>query len=244
MKALLQPLMLTAVIGAALVSLSTYAGDNKTVNRSVAVAAATSNDDVSSVNGSVRLAAGASAKDVSSVNGSVTLSTDNRVKNLSTVNGGIRVERGLRASGDVKSVNGDLALGIDAQVSGEINTVNGDLTQDSGSIGQEIRTVNGDIELGTVTVQGPITTVWGDVVLNGAAALAGIRVQKPRGINWGKTPEPPRVVLGAGARVSGSIVLEHPTRVYVHQDAALPEVTGEIVGGAIVRFAGTQAPRN
>ena len=216
---------------------------SQSVNRSVSVNANAELDDVSSVNGDVALAAGANAKDLSNVNGDIELGGNNSVQDISSVNGSIEAAKTLRVNGDVSNVNGLIKLGLDSHITGEVSTVNGVLNYAGGSVGKDISTVNADIELGAVTVQGNVSTTWGDVVLNGAAVMGELRVQKPRVSNWwGKNPQPPRIVLGAGAGIAGSITLEQPAKIYVHQNAQLPTVTGEIVGGAVVRFSGVNAP--
>ncbi len=213
------------------------------INRSVSVNASSELEDFSSVNGNLALAAGANAKDLSNVNGDIELGGNNTVQDISSVNGSIEGGKTLRVSGDVSSVNGSIEFGLDSHVSGEMTTVNGELNYAGGSVGKDISTVNGDVELGSVTVQGNISTTWGDVVLNGSAVMGELRVKKPRVSNWwGKDPQPPRIVLGPGARISGSITLEQPAKIYVHQNAQLPIITGEMVGGAVVRFTGATAP--
>ncbi len=216
---------------------------NSSVNRSVSIEANSALDDVSSVNGDVALAAGANAKDLSNVNGDIELGGNNTVQDISCVNGSIAAAKTLRVNGDVSNVNGDIEFGLDSHVSGELTTVNGALNFAGGSVGKDINTVNGDLELGTVTVQGDIFTTWGDVVLNGAAVLGELRVKKPRVSNWwGKDPQPPRIVIGPGARVAGTITLEHPAKIYVHKDAQNPRISGAMVGGAVVRFNAATAP--
>jgi len=221
---------------------SAFAG-SQSVNRSVSVNANAEPDDVSSVNGDVALAADANAKDLSNVNGDIELGGNNSVEDISSVNGSIEAAKTLRVNGDVSNVNGLIELGLDSHISGEVSTVNGALNYAGGSVGKDINTVNGDVELGTVTVQGNVSTTWGDVVLNGAAVMGELRVKKPRVSNWwGKNPQPPRIVLGPGARISGSITLEQPAKIFVHQNAQLPTITGEMVDGAVVRFSGESAP--
>ena len=213
------------------------------VNRSVSVSANSEAENVSSVNGDVDLSAGANAKDLSNVNGDIELGGNNTVQDISNVNGSIEAAKSLHVNGDVSSVNGDIEFGLDSHIAGELTTVNGALNFAGGSVAKDVSTVNGDLELGTVTVQGNIFTTWGDVVLNGAAVMGELRVKKPRVSNWwGKDPQPPRIVLGAGARVAGAITLEQPAKIFVHQDAQLPTINGEMIGGAVVRFSGATAP--
>ena len=222
---------------------SASASSNTSVNRSVSVNTNSEAQNVSSVNGDVTLSAGANAKDLSNVNGDIELGGNNTVQDISSVNGSIEASKSLRVNGDVSSVNGDIELGLDSQITGEITTVNGTLNFAGGSIAKDISTVNGDVELGTVTVQGNIFTTWGDVVLNGTAVMGELRVKKPRLSNWwGKDPQPPRIVLGPGARIAGGITLEQPATIYVHQDAQMPTINGEMVGGAVIRFSGAKAP--
>lgn len=222
---------------------SALASDQTSVNRSVSINADSSPEDAGSVNGKLELSAGANAKDVSNVNGAIKLGGNNTVHDISSVNGDIEAGKSLHVSGDISSVNGDISLALDSQISGGITTVNGELNYAGGSVGKDITTVNGDLELGSVTVQGNIFTTWGDVVLNGAAVMGELRVKKPRMSNWwGKNPQPPRIVIGAGARVAGVITLEQPAKIFVHQDAQMPTISGEMLGGAVVRFSGAKAP--
>lgn len=219
------------------------ASSHISVNRSVSVNANSEAEDFSSVNGDVALNSGANAKDLSNVNGDIELGGNNSVQDISSVNGHIQAAASLHVNGDVSNVNGDIEFGLDSHVAGELTTVNGAINYAGGTVEKDISTVNGDIQLGTVTVQGNIFTNWGDVVLNGAAVMGELRVKKPRVSNWwGKDPTPPRIVLGAGARVAGAITLEQPAKIYVHQDAQLPRINGAIVGGSVVRFSGAKAP--
>ncbi len=222
---------------------SALASGQTSVNRSVSVNANSEPEDASSVNGDVALSAGANAKDLSNVNGNIELGGNNTVHDISSVNGNIGAGKSLHVSGDISSVNGDIKLALDSQISGGITTVNGQLDYAGGSVAKDITSVNGDLELGTVTVQGSIFTTWGDVVLNGTAVMGELRVKKPRVSNWwSKDPQPPRIVIGPGTHVTGAITLEQPAKIYVHQDAQMPTISGEMIGGAVVRFSGAKAP--
>jgi DUF4097 and DUF4098 domain-containing protein YvlB len=224
------------------------AAGETTVNRSVSVNSNGGNtggevENFRSVNGNVTLLAGANAANVANVNGDIDLLGDNAVAGISNVNGGITAKNKLRIGADISTVNGDVDLGLDSQITGELSTVNGDVAILGGTIGKSIYTVNGDVALGTVTVQGNIITTWGDVVLKGSAVMGELRVRKPRTSNyWGKDPQPPRIVIGAGARLAGVITLEQPAQIFVHQSAQVPSISGAMVGGAVVRFSGTDAP--
>jgi DUF4097 and DUF4098 domain-containing protein YvlB len=220
-----------------------HAENQTSVNKSLSVEAGGKTQRVRSVNGNVRIASNATVESLANVNGDIRLNDGNSARSISNVNGDIQATQALRVGGDVSNVNGEITLGVDAQIGGEVTTVNGGISQSSGTIGQDVNTVNGDVRLGTVTVQGNVITVWGDVELNGAAIKGSVRVTKPRHSNyWGKDPQPPRIVLGAGASVAGEIILEQPALIYVHQSAVMPKISGAMVGGNVIAFSGTQAP--
>ncbi len=204
---------------------------------------AVAGDDISKVNGAVRTDPGHVYGDLSTVNGSITLESRVRAAEVSTVNGSIRSEP-LASAREMTTVNGSIRLGSGNLVTGDVSTVNGAIRiGEGGRIGGDIATVNGSISLDDAQLHGDISTVNGDITLGANSRVeGGIVVERPRNSWWpirfesGKPP--PRVVIGAGATVSGALVFHRDVRLYVHDSARI----GAVTGATPVRFSGSEPP--
>ena len=188
-----------------------------------------------------------SGKDISHVNGGITAEAGKQYGDLDTVNGGISVHQGAVA-GSVETVNGGITIDDDAQlrsvetVNGGIGagkrvkvaqgaeTVNGGIHFDAGSsVGGDIETVNGGISLKNTVVGGGISTVGGDITLEDKTIVhGGIVIEKPRGMSWGKQ-RIPRVIVGPGSVVEGSLRFEREVELFVDSSARIGKVTGATV---------------
>jgi hypothetical protein len=68
----------------------------------------------------------------------------------------------------------------------------------------------------------------------------GIIVKKPQrswGLNWGRS-RPPRIVIGAGSVVEGTLTFEQEVELYVHDSARV----GAITGAKAVSYSGDRPP--
>ncbi|HWS77157.1 MAG TPA: hypothetical protein VN205_02155 [Thermomonas sp.] len=185
--------------------------------------------DIDKVNGGITAQAGQAYGDLSTVNGGIDLERGAKVEDVETVNGGIDAEDDVVAH-SVSTVNGGIHFGQRARIEGDVETVNGGIFIDrGGNVGRGVSTVNGGIGLVDTDLGGGIETVNGDVTVGvGSHVKGGIHVEKPGknwGVRWGK-PKVPRIVIGPGAVVEGSLVFEREVKLYVHQTARIGNVSG------------------
>ncbi len=212
-----------------------------------------------SINKSVKIAAGGESDGATSVNGSITVGESATVTgNLKTVNGSIRVDQGasiekastvngsLKLAGNIKAeslntVNGGIRIGEESTIDGEVAAVNGRITIEKGtSVSDDTGNVNGQIDLNGAEIGGNVSTVSGDIDLaDGAVVKGNLIVEKPGGWSWGKeNKRKPRIVIGPGSRVEGTIVLEREVDLFISETAEVGGVSGEMSIDDAVRFSG------
>ena len=182
----------------------------------LAVASAAAGE-FSKVNGSVAVEAGRKVDDnVSTVNGSVSIGDGAAVDEASTVNGSIRL--GPHASArELSAVNGRLTLDQDSTVSGKVSNVNGNIGIAGAHVSGNIETYNGDIVVGTNS------RIDGDII---------VRKSSSNWFSWhGKAP---RIVIGPGAVVKGTMRFEREVELFVSEKATI----GAVVGATPKKFAG------
>jgi DUF4097 and DUF4098 domain-containing protein YvlB len=200
------------------------AGDGSASSKvmgNIDVAAGEHSGDVSTVNGSIHIHPNAVVGTAHAVNGSISLEARASASELTTVNGSIRLEQGARVSGTVHSVNGGLTLADGAEVGGSLTNVNGPIRVAAAHVGGGVETVSGGIELGP-----------------DAHVDAGIHVHKDNGsFNWdGGTV--PRIVIGPGSRVGGTLNFERKVSLYVSDKATI----GAVQGATAVAYSGDRPP--
>jgi DUF4097 and DUF4098 domain-containing protein YvlB len=199
------------------------AGGASSVNGSITVGkAATVTGNLKTVNGTIRIDAGAVIKRASTVNGGLKLGDNGKAEALSTVNGSIRVGEKATVDGEVEAVNGRITIEKGAQIRENVGNVNGQIDLSGAEIGGDLSTVNGDIDLQDGSV------VKGDLI-----------VEEPGGWDWGKEKSrKPRIVIGPGSRVEGTIVLKRKVDLFISETAEVGGVSGEMSMGDAVRFSG------
>ena len=200
-----------------------HAADNVDhVNGAIEIAAGQQAGNLSTVNGAIRLGDGAHAGSASTVNGSITLGARAVAASLSTVNGGVRLGTGAQVAKSVSTVNGAVILAQGAQVGGDVGNVNGAIRLTGAAIDGGLRTVSGDIDIGA-----------------GSVVKGGLIVDKESGWSlfhfWGSAP---RVVIGPGASVDGTLDFRRTVRLYVSDRAHV----GVIKGATPIRFSGATPP--
>jgi predicted acyltransferase (DUF342 family) len=178
--------------------------------------------DATTVNGSVEVGENAVVDRANTVNGSITLRQHATAASVETVNGSARLEAGARVGGGVELVNGRISLGDGADVTGRLTTVNGSIQLSAAHVGGGIQTKNGDIEIG------PNSRVEGGIL---------IRSTENSWFNFG-SPKIPRVVVGAGAVVQGTLRFEREVKLYVNDTAQI----GTVEGATVIKFSGAQPP--
>jgi len=199
------------------------AGGATSVNGSISVGNdATVTGNVKTVNGSIRVDSGATIQKASTVNGGVRLADDVKAENLSTVNGSITVGENGVIEEDISAVNGRITIREGSDIGRDVSNVNGQIGLSGTKVGRDLMTVNGDIELSDGSV------VEGDLV-----------VEKPSNWSWGKEKSrKPRIVIGPGSRVEGTIRLERKVELFISDSAEVGGVEGEMSMEDAVRFSG------
>ncbi len=193
----------------------------------------------SAVNGSIHVAAGTPAGAVATVNGSIR-ADDNAIQTTArTVTGGIAI--GAHASAEsLTTVNGTVILQTGANVSGGITVVNGGVTlADGAKVAGPVTNVSGAISLSSATVSDGIITVNGDITILGTSHVeGGIWVKRPSGVFFHVSDAIPRIVIGPGAIVDGTLRFDHKVELYVSDKASI----GPVTGATPVKFSGPAPP--
>jgi DUF4097 and DUF4098 domain-containing protein YvlB len=203
------------------------AGDDdgiSSVMGSITVSAGEHRGDLHTVNGSIRVGEGAVVKEARTVNGSVTLEARAAAADVRTVNGSVHLNDGAQVSGDVRTVNGSLSLAKDANVTGALANVNGGIRIDAAHVGSNVDTVNGGIEIG------PNAHVDGSVTVH--------KSHSDHGDDTGSRSTPPRIVIGPGSVVKGTLRFERPVELYVSDRATI----GTVEGATPIKFSGDRPP--
>ena len=191
------------------------------------------------INGAVHVEAGKPAGSAETVNGSVHVDANATVTAAATVNGSIHL--GAHASAaSAKTVNGAITLDDGARVSGNVESVNGALTlHDGADVAGALKNVAGRIELSGAHVAGGIRTIAGDISILGSSKVeGGIRVEKPESELIRVGSDVPRVVVGPGASVQGTLKFEREVRLYVSDKATI----GPVTGATAVSYSGDAPP--
>ena len=210
------------------------------VNSSIRVDAGARSDGDSTVNGSITVGDNAIIDgSMETVNGKVRIGDGVTLDGAGTVNGSIRLGTGVTI-GEVESVNGGIDIGENAAVSGDVSAVNGAIDVGAGSnIGGDVSNVNGRFELNGTTVAGNLSTVSGDVwLMQGSTVQGDLLIEKPGGFRLFRSRKVPRIVIGPGSRVFGSIIAEREIELYVSDTATIAAVEGELGLDDAVRFSG------
>ena len=195
----------------------------------------------STVNGSINVPAGEHTANLNTVNGSISVA-DNAVAGMAhTVNGSIRFGQHSTADSAV-TVNGSINMDPGAHVSGGLKTVNGGMRLQRADVGGGVSNVNGAIELDAAHVSGGISTVEGDIDVLGASRVeGGILVHRRNdgffSFGW-SSHHTPRVVIGPGATVDGTLRFEQQVHLYVSDKATI----GPVSGATPIKFAGDNPP--
>jgi DUF4097 and DUF4098 domain-containing protein YvlB len=202
------------------------ATETSKVNGSIDIGAGEHTGDVSTVNGSIHIGENAVVGSADTVNGGISLQSHASAKKLDTVNGAITLAEGVRIDGDADTVNGAVSVANGAEVAGGLANVNGEIRVAAAHVGGRVNTASGNIDLGP------------DARVDG-----GIHVSKQTG--WLDLwldfwfPKTPRVVVGPGTIVGGTLDFERPVKLYVSERATI----GPVHGATVIRFSGNQPPQ-
>lgn len=229
----------SAPIGATILALFLAAPACANVNKSISIGDNTETGGESTVNGSISVGSDSTVNgSLATVNGTIRVGDNSRIGDAETVNGSIRLASGVTAD-DIGSVNGSIRLDENVNVEGEIDVVNGKITLGQGTeVADDVSNVNGEMSFTGATVGGDVSTVSGDITLNGSSVVRGdLVVEKPGGWGW-KDNRKPRIVIGPGSRVEGTIHLEREVELFISDSAEVGGVSGEMTMNDAVRFSG------
>jgi cytoskeletal protein CcmA (bactofilin family) len=212
------------ILAVGLASPATAAPDDSVsrVLGSIDIAADRTVGNVSTVNGAIEIGSHASVAAVATVNGHLRLRAGAKADSMTTVNGGITLEPAARVKGTVTTVNGSLELAPGADVGGDLGNVNGDVNIDGAHVAGRLRTSNGSIE----TTYG--ARIDGGVLVEGTQHNWGL-------FGWGT----PRIVIGPGSIIGGTLKFERKVKLYVSDRAVL---TGTIEGAVPTRYSSEKGP--
>jgi len=211
------------------------------INKSVKVGPGEEAGGATSVNGSISVGDDATVTgNVKTVNGSIRVDSGASIQKASTVNGGLRIADGVKAE-SLSTVNGSINVGKKCVIEYDVSAVNGRISVGDGTnIGTDVSNVNGLIGLSGAEVGGDLTTVNGDIELSDGVVVKGdLVVEKPSNWGWGKEKSrKPRVVIGPGTRVEGTVRLERQVDLFISDSAEVGGVSGEMTMDDAVRFSG------
>ncbi|MDH3266811.1 MAG: hypothetical protein OEM25_07590 [Gammaproteobacteria bacterium] len=211
------------------------------VNKSIKIDAGSESDGATTVNGSISVGAGAVVTDtLRTVNGKIRVGEKARIEDAETVNGNLLIADSVNA-GNLTTVNGSISLGESASVDGVIEAVNGAISLDQGSkVSGTVSNVNGDMDFAGGEIGGDVSTVNGDVEMSHGAVIDGdLVVKKPNSWGWGnRNDNRPKVVIGPGSAVNGTIRLEREVELFISETATVGGVEGVMSMNDAVRFSG------
>jgi len=212
------------------------------MNKSIHIDDGAETGGQSTVNGSISVGEGATIDgSLDTVNGTIRVDDNSKIGDAQTVNGSVRIGDGVTAD-DIGSVNGSIRLGENVTVEGEVSVVNGKISLDKGTtVADDVSNVNGEIILTNAEIGGDLSTVNGDVSLNDGSTLKGnLTVEKPGGWGWNKEKRKPKVIIGPGSKVLGTIYLEREVELFISDSAEVGGVEGEMSMDDAVRFSGAR----
>lgn len=232
----------TAFTISLLVLLMSVPAFGASINKSVKIDAGGESGGATSVNGSISVGESATVTgNLKTVNGTIRVDEGANIQKASTVNGGLKLADHIKAEG-LSTVNGGIRVGVESMIDGEVSAVNGRITVGKGtSISEDVGNVNGEIDLNGAEIGGNVSTVTGDIDLaDGSVVKGDIIVEKPSGWSWGNDSKKrtPRIVIGPGSRVEGTIVLEREVKLFISDSAEVGGVSGEMSMDDAVRFSG------
>ena len=211
------------------------------INKSIKIGDGEESGGATSVNGSITVGENAVVTGgLTTVNGTIRIDSGASIEGAKTVNGDIRVSDNVTAE-DLTTVNGSITLGEKTRVDRDVSAVNGKIELDTGSsVSRGLSNVNGRIELTAAEVGGNIETVNGDVdLVDGSVVKGNLVVEKPGGWGWDENKSrKPRIVIGPGSRIEGTIELEREVELFISESAEVGGVSGVMSMDDAVRFSG------
>jgi hypothetical protein len=173
------------------------------------IANATDDEGIETITRDIALESGLEATSIESFSGAITLGQGSRVSgNVGTEFGELRLERGAEVNGNLENDAGAITLAPATRVRGSI------------------KTTAGDIEIG------PDSHVEGGILVRERAVIGLSLGPLKLGFPMGR--EKPRVVIGPGATVGGTLRFKREVQLYVSERATI----GVVEGATPILFAG------
>ena len=210
------------------------------IDGSIHVTAGQTNGDAATLNGAISIDDKAAFGIADAINGDIWVGAGASGKTARAVDGSITLDKGAHLSGEMTVANGNLTLNEGAEA-GSVSNVNGRIVANLGRFGPFILHEHDGAKtyVNLAVVDRGINTVNGDIFVNGPSRIqGGIHVNRlPTGIVQA-AHEPPRIVIGPGATVEGTMKFERPVKLYVSDKATI----GSVVGASPISFSGDQPP--
>lgn len=206
------------------------AGDIDTGSGDVVLEPGAGADLIDTGSGSVRLEAGARTGVIDTGSGSVSLGPDAVALDIDVGSGNID-GRGATVRGVVDTGSGNVRFSDGSRIEQLIDTGSGNVWLSNSEVIGNIDTGSGSIELDRSIARRDVVTTSGSVTLRDGARIEGdLVVRKPKcwGLCWSDTPDPVKIVIGAGAEVVGSIRVEHSAELWLDEQARIGAVTGDV----------------
>jgi cytoskeletal protein CcmA (bactofilin family) len=171
------------------------------------------------------------AEAIETMTRNISLGAHARAESLESVGGSITLRRDARVSGDVETGRGELVLEPGSEVNGKLSNNSGTIRIDGARVGGLVSTTDGDIYIGADSqLDGGILVHKRDV-----AGLSFFDLKL--GVPIGRST-PPRVVIGPGAKVAGTLRFKRKVELLVSDSATI----GPVVGATPVMFSTEEPP--
>jgi cytoskeletal protein CcmA (bactofilin family) len=171
------------------------------------------------------------AEAIETMTRNISLGAHARAESLESVGGSITLRRDARVSGDVDTGHGELVLEPGSEVNGKLSNNSGTIRIDGARVGGLVSTTDGDIYIGADSqLDGGILVHKRDV-----AGLSFFDLKL--GVPIGRST-PPRVVIGPGAKVAGTLRFKRKVELLVSDSATI----GPVVGATPVMFSTEEPP--
>src|ERR1044072_6339239 len=160
-----------------------------------------------------------SAEPIETITHDISLAASGRAKSLASMSGAITLHRDSRVTGEVETGNGELVLEPGAEVAGDLSNDTGTIRINGARVGGRVSTTYGDIYVGADSqLDGGILVRKRNVI---GLSLGDLKLGVPMG-----SSTPPRVVIGPGAKVAGTLRFKRKVELLVSESATIATVAG------------------
>jgi hypothetical protein len=171
------------------------------------------------------------AEAIETITRDITLSSKARAESLESMTGSIILQRDSRVTRDVETGNGMLVLEPGSDVAGDLSNDTGTIRIDGARVGGQVSTTYGDIYVGAES------RVDGGIVVHKRNVIGLSFGDLKLGVPMGKST-PPRVVIGPGAKVAGTLRFKRKVELFVSESATI----GPVEGATPVMFGAQDNP--